>query len=95
MRHRELVDDGDTQAGLHQRADRGAESRLDDEIESEVLALEEPAHDAAIGVGRLDADHGVAHHVAGADLLPFRQRVVLRHDADEFPARERQEIHAG
>src|SRR6516162_11624286 len=56
MRHRELIDDGDAETGLHQGANGIAEASADGDVVGQFVAREQVSHDAAVGVGRLDAD---------------------------------------
>src|SRR6476660_6671803 len=55
----ELIDDGDTEPCLDQRADRRAEPRTDSYIVLEFLAGKDLGHDAPIGIGRINANQRI------------------------------------
>ena len=77
MGHGELVDHGDAEPGLDQRADRGAEPRPDGDVVVEFVAGEDLGHDPAIGIVGIDADQRIADDFGGRDLLAAGEFVAL------------------
>src|SRR4051795_2440881 len=95
MGHRELVDDGDAEPRLHQRADRGAEAGADGDVVLEAVAREDLGHDPPVGIVGIDADQRIAGDLGGGDLLAAGELVARRHDAIELAGGERHEVEPG
>src|SRR3954466_10088809 len=91
----ELVDHGNAEAGLDQRAYGGAEARADGDVVTEFLARKYLRHDPPIGIVGIDADQRIADDLGSRDLLASREFVPRRYDAEQLARRQRQEIEAG
>src|SRR6185436_3715251 len=91
----ELIDHGNTEPRLDQRADRRAEPRTDGYVVLEFLAGKDLGHDAPIGIGRINANQRITDDFRRRDLLAARKLMPDRHDAEQLARRKRQEVEAG
>lgn len=94
MGNGELIDDGDTQSCLDQRADRRAEPRTDGDIVVELLTRKDSGHDAPIGISRVNADQRIADDFRRGNLLASSKFMPDRDDAEQLARRKRQEVEA-
>ena len=69
--------------------------RADRDVVGQFVARKQLRHDAAVRIGRVDADQGKARHFGGRDPLATGERVILRHDAEQAAGGQRQEIQRG
>src|ERR1700676_283061 len=92
MGNRELIDDGDTEPGLDQRAHRGAEPRADGDIVVELLAGKDFGHDAPVGIRWVDADQRIADDFRRRNLLAACKWMPDRNDAEQLARRQRHEV---